>query len=317
MEFGLRAGPFVAHLNQPQGRLSMGVLESQVAIITGGASGMGRSTVHRYCREGARVVVADMNEENGAKVLLEAKEYGFGDNVRFVRTDVSQEDQIERVVEVALNEFGALDIMFNNAGVGGAFGAIDRIHVEDWDYTFAVNTRGAFLGIKHAARAMKAAGRGGCIINTASVAGLGGGGGPTAYSASKAAVINLTTLSAVELAPFRIRVNSILPGGILTPLVHGGREEKVAAEMDTMQPWPEHGVGDDIAGAAVYLASPDARYVTGIYITVDGGLVAQGPSVGTKLSGPMKTRPDRVGVNRGMTGEPTLFHEGAPVPKSN
>lgn len=295
----------------------MGVLEGQVAVITGGASGMGRSTVHRYCREGARVIVADMNEENGIAVLNEAKEAGYGDNVRFLRTDVSQEADIESLVGLSLSDFGALDIMFNNAGVGGAFGAIDRIHVEDWDYTFSVNTRGVFLGIKHASRAMKEAGRGGSIINTASVAGLGGGGGPTAYSASKAAVINLTVLAAVELAPFRIRVNSILPGGILTPLVHGGREEKVAAEMDKMQPWPEHGVGDDIAGAAVYLASPDARYVTGIYITVDGGLVAQGPSVGTKLSGPMKTRPERVGVNRGMTGEPTTFHEGAPAPKAN
>jgi NAD(P)-dependent dehydrogenase (short-subunit alcohol dehydrogenase family) len=276
---------------------------------------MGESTVHRYCREGARVVVVDMNEGNGETVLGDAKSAGYGDSVRFVRADVSQEADIERAVEVALSEFGALNVMFNNAGVGGAFGAIDRIRVEDWDYTFSVNTRGVFLGIKHAARAMKAAGTGGCIINTASVAGLGGGGGPTAYSASKAAVINLTVLAAVELAPFYIRVNSILPGGILTPLVHGGREEKVAAEMDNMQPWPVHGVGDDIAGAAVYLASRDARYVTGIYITVDGGLVAQGPSVGTRLSGPMKARPERVGVNRGMTGEPTIFHEGAPVPR--
>lgn len=294
-------------------------LKGRVAVVTGGASGMGRASVLRFCQEGAKVVVADMNEQTAQETIELARAAGHGDDVRFIRTDVAEEADVEAMIAEAEQKFGRLDVVFNNAGVGGAFGPIEALHVEDWDYTFAVNCRSVFLGIKHATLSFKRRGTGGSIINTASVAGLGGGGGPAAYSASKAAVINLTKWAASELARDRIRVNAILPGGILTPLVHGGREEKLAKEMDDFQPWPEHGVGDDIANAALYLATDDSRFVTGTTITVDGGLTAVGPQTGQRLSGPMRgtVRAERVGVNRGTTGQPIVFHSGGPGSANN
>ena len=206
------------------------------------------------------------------------------------------------MVQLAVDEFGGLDIVFNNAGVGGAFGPVTRMEVEDWDYTFAVLVRGVFLGIKHGAAAMQTAGGGGSIINTASVAGLSGGGGPLAYSAAKAAVVNLTRAAAVELAPDRIRVNAICPGVILTPLALGRADPAAAADrFAQLQPWPEHGTGDDIAGAALFLAGDDSRFVTGEALVVDGGLTALGPGLSRQLR--IDSAHGAVGVNRGTTGQ--------------
>jgi len=278
-----------------------GALEGRVAVVTGGASGMGKATVMRFLAEGARVVVADLNETNGQALLDELTEHR--DSMRFVRTDVAEEEDVERMIGVAVEEFGAVDIVFNNAGVGGAFGPITRTEVEDWDYTFAVLARGVFLGIKHGAAAMQAAGGGGSIINTASVAGLSGGGGPLAYSSAKAAVINLTRAAAVELAPDRIRVNAICPGVILTPLALGRADPATAADrFAQLQPWPDHGTGDDIAGAALFLAGDDSRFVTGEALVVDGGLTALGPGLTRQLRID-SARAGAVGVNRGTTGQ--------------
>ena len=221
----------------------------------------------------------------------------------FARTDVAAEDDVEAMVAAAVDAFGAIDVVFNNAGVGGAFGPITHLEVEDWDYTFAVLTRGVFLGIKHGARAMQAAGGGGSIINTASVAGLSGSAGPLAYSAAKAAVVNLTRAAAVELAPDRIRVNCICPGGIQTPLALGRRDPEAAARaMAAMQPWPEAGRPEDIAGAALFLASDDSAFVTGEALVVDGGLVAAGPRLAYQPR-PGQGAAVPVGVNRGTTGQ--------------
>ena len=200
-------------------------LQGKVAMVTGGASGIGRATVLRFLEEGARVVLADMNEDTAKGVLELAERAGYAADVRFRRTDVTDETQVAAAIDLAVQAFGRLDCVFNNAGVAGAFGPITHQSVEDWDYTFAVLVRGVFLGIKHAARVMKAQGEGGSIINTASIAGLSGGDGPQAYSAAKAAVINLSRAVAVELAPAKIRVNAICPGGILTPLLHRGSPE--------------------------------------------------------------------------------------------
>lgn len=280
-----------------------GRLAGRVAVITGGASGMGRSTAMRFLAEGASVVVADLNEANGESTLEEVRASGAADRMRFLRTDVAEESDIERMIALAVDSFGAVDIVFNNAGVGGAFGPVTRTEVEDWDYTFAVLVRGVFLGIKHAAAAMQAAGGGGSIINTASVAGLSGGGGPLAYSAAKAAVINLTRAAAVELAEHRIRVNAICPGVIATPLAMGRADPATAASrLSGLQPWPDHGTGADIAGAALFLASDDSTFVTGEAIVVDGGLTALGPGLSRQLrldgAGAVA-----VGVNRGTTGQ--------------
>ncbi len=287
-----------------------GRLEGRVAFITGGASGMGRATALRFLGEGARVVVADLNEASGDDYLAEAKGAGHADATRFARTDVSDEDSVAAAIAVAHSEFGQLDIVFNNAGVGGAFGEITDLTVEDWDYTFAVLVRGVFLGMKYGARQMKSQGWGGSIINTASVAGLTGGGGPLCYSAAKAAVVNLTRAASFELAPHRIRVNAICPGGILTPLVHQGKVVKGTAHLATFQPWPDIGMPENIAGAALFLASEDSTFVTGEALVVDGGQTAAGPALALGVPGAPPA--GFVGVNRGTTGEGNVVRQRPP-----
>jgi NAD(P)-dependent dehydrogenase (short-subunit alcohol dehydrogenase family) len=285
-----------------------GRLEGKVAVVTGGASGMGLATVRRFVQEGARLVIADLNEQNGEAALA-----GLGDAARFIRVDVAREADIEAMIALAVKDFGGLDVLFNNAGVGGAFGALTDLHVDDWDYTFHVLVRGVFLGLKHGARVMKAQGIGGSIINTASIAGLSGGGGPIAYSAAKAAVINLTRSAAIELAADRIRVNAICPGPILTPLMHGGRPERAVQNMGSVLPWPEIGQPDDIAGAALFLASDDANFVTGDALLVDGGLTAAGPGLFGGPRGSAGVPAGFVGANRGTTGEGALVRQRPPA----
>jgi NAD(P)-dependent dehydrogenase (short-subunit alcohol dehydrogenase family) len=279
-----------------------GRLQDRVAVITGGASGMGLATAERFLKEGARVVIADLNQSSGDKAMADFTAAGLGSGASFTRVDVASEDDIARMIALAVDQFGRLDILFNNAGVGGAFGALTDIHVDDWDYTFAVLVRGVFLGIKHGARQMAAQGEGGSIINTASIAGLSGGGGPVAYSAAKAAVINLTRSAAIELAPQRIRVNAICPGPILTPLMHGGRPHEATEAMKPFLPWPEMGQPADIAGAALFLASADSGFVTGDAIQVDGGVTAAGPGL-TMHDRFLAPRVGYQGANRGTTGE--------------
>jgi len=279
-----------------------GRLDGKVAVITGGANGIGRATVLRFLAEGARVVAADLNETTGKEMLDLAKRAGHAQHVRFIRTDVAQERDVEAATNLAVSEFGRLDCIFNNAGVAGAFGPITHISAEDWDYTFAVLVRGVFLGIKHAARIIKAQGHGGSIISTASIAGLNGGDGPQAYSAAKAAVINLSRAVAVELAADKIRVNAICPGAILTPLLHRGSPEALAPILEKAQPWPEIGQAEHIAAAALFLASDDARFVTGAALVVDGGLTAMGANTMRALT-TGQAMALAVGVDRGTTGQ--------------
>lgn len=287
-----------------------GRLEGRVAVITGGASGMGRSTAERFLAEGARVLVADLNEATGKEFLESASQGGQKRNLHFIRTDVSEESDVAAMIDCAVREFGRVDIVFNNAGIGGAFGPITELDVTDWDFTFGVLVRGVFLGIKHGARAMKRQGDGGAIINTASVAGLSGGSGPLCYSACKAAVVNLTRAASLELAADKIRVNAICPGGILTPLVHRGSPDALRPRLQALQPWPEVGLGEHIAGAALYLASDDSRFVTGEALVVDGGLTAAGPNLISRMSDPATPSVISMGVSgldKGSTGLPPLI----------
>lgn len=257
----------------------MGRLDGRVAAVTGGASGIGRAMVLRFLDEGASVVAADRNEAAVAAIEAEIGAAGAGARFAAVPADVTVEADVAAVVRAAVERFGRLDAMCNNAGVGGAFGPVTDIDVDDWDATFAVLVRGVFLGVKHATRAMRATG-GGAIVNTASVAGLAGGSAPLAYSAAKAAVINLTRASAAELASWRIRSNCICPGGINTPLIGLGRDRhEVGATLDAAQPWPDHGRPEDVAAAAAFLVSDDAAFVTGEALVVDGGLMARGPGL--------------------------------------
>src|SRR5260370_16194905 len=258
-------------------------LKGKVAVITGAASGIGRATAIKFAGEGAAVVIADLNVEGGEAAVRECKE-NAGCAV-FQKTDVSAEAEIKTLIARAITEFGRLDIIYNNAGIGGAIGPLEQISVEDWDRSQAVLLRGVLLGMKHAAPELRKVG-GGAIISTASVAGIRGFASLHAYCAAKAGVVNLTRSAALEFAKDKIRVNCICPGGINTPILHRnqpGAKEAMEDWMAKGQPLQRAGHPEDIAGMALYLASDDAQWVTGQAMIVDGGL-----TIGTQFSPPRR-----------------------------
>lgn len=278
-----------------------GRLDGKVAVVTGGGNGIGRAMALRFLAEGAAVVIADCNVESGEETVALARAAGAGERLRFVRADVTREDDIAAAIAAAPAAFGRLDCVCNNAGIAGAFGPITHLEAAEWDFTFAVLVRAVFLGMKHGARVLGAQGQGGAFINTASIAGLSGGDAPQAYSAAKAAVINLTRAVAVELAPQRIRVNAICPGLILTPLVHRGNAAAMEPLAAGVQPWPEAGRPEHIAAVALFLASDDARFVTGEALVADGGLTAAGPNTADKM-GMRAALYSAAGLDHGSTG---------------
>ena len=253
-----------------------GRLEGKVAVITGGVSGIGLGTVELFIAAGARVVAADIQDEKG-RMLAQR----FGDRLRYARCDVTVEADIAAAVGLAASEFGGLDILFNNAGISDGMRSIAEIEAEKWSWIFDVLVRGPALGMKYAAPLMIARG-GGAIINTASIAGLQAGWGPIAYSSAKAAVVHMSRVAAAQLSPQKIRVNAICPGLIATSIFGAslGLPREVADQMAarvaehgaSVQPIPKAGAPDDIAQAALYLASDAAQFVTGTHIVVDGGI---------------------------------------------
>ncbi len=251
----------------------MGEIEGRVAIITGGASGIGAATTRLFVENGARVVVGDLQSDLGDSLARE-----LSPNVVFQRTDVSNEHDVQAMVSRAEAAFGRLDCIFNNAGFGGALGTIAETPVEEWDLTFHVLVRGVFLGMKHAAPLLRR--QGGSIISTASVAALVGGYSPHAYAAAKAAVIQLTKSVALEMAEDQIRVNCICPGFIATPLALNtvGKPESVMnarkPQMVGAQPIERPGEPRDIAEMALFLASDRSTFITGQAFVVDGGFAA-------------------------------------------
>jgi NAD(P)-dependent dehydrogenase (short-subunit alcohol dehydrogenase family) len=257
-----------------QEKKSMGRLDGKVAVITGAASGIGRASAMRFAAEGAAVVITDLNAQGGEQAVAECKR--AGGHAVFQRVDVTNEADIKAAVERAVSEFGKLDVIFNNAGLAGALGRIEDTTIENWDRTMAILLRAVFLGMKYAVPEMRKAG-GGSIISTASIAGLRGGAGPHAYSAAKAAVINLTRSVALEVGKDRIRVNCICPGGINTPLIANnvpGGYEVADRFLKNIQPIPRAGAPEDIAAMAAFLASDDAEWITGAAMVVDGGYTA-------------------------------------------
>ncbi|MBL6750670.1 MAG: SDR family oxidoreductase [Nevskia sp.] len=286
-------------------------LSGKVAVITGGASGMGYATARLFMDCGARVVVGDLNAEVAGRAFADLAGAG---NYRFAQVDVAEEADVERLVDTAVREFGRIDIMFNNAGLGGAIGPITDIDYGAWRKTFDILVGGVFLGTKYAARRMIAQGEGGAIVNTSSIASLSAGAGPPCYSAAKAAVNNFTQHSAVELAPHRIRVNAICPGIIFTPLMHGGDIEEAEKSIVGVQPWPGRGEPEHIAEVALFLASPASEFVTGQMLPVDGGLTAAGTRFLSR-NAHLRATSTRVGFTYGTTGRPSVVRKLEPGKK--
>jgi NAD(P)-dependent dehydrogenase (short-subunit alcohol dehydrogenase family) len=254
-------------------------LDGKRAVVTGGASGIGRATALRLVAEGAEVWVGDLDEAGGEALVAEA-----GGRIHFLRTDVTDAGQIEALMRAP----DQLDIAFNNAGAGGAREGIAEIAPEDWDRTQTLLLRSVALGIRYAAPLMAKAG-GGAIVNTSSVSALGTGYAPIAYSTAKAGVLHLTKLAAAELARDNIRVNAVVPGFITTNIFtrhlevaeekRAAANQAIAAIAAQAQPVQRAGRPEDIAAAVAYLASDDAAFVTGTHILVDGGM-----TIGTRAS---------------------------------
>lgn len=242
-------------------------LKDKVAIVTGGASGIGEATVRLFVQEGAKVTIADMNEEKGEALAKE-----LGDSTIFVKTNVTNESEVENMVNKTVETFGKLDILFNNAGIGDLH-PTDELSFEHWQRTISVNLDGVFLVAKHAIRVMKKNGSG-SIVNTASILGHVGDAQVASYAASKGAVANLTRALAVEFAQDNIRVNAVCPGYVITPLIDQ-LDEEAREYLVTQHPIGRLGKPEEIAKAVLFLASDDASFVTGANLLVDGGYTAR------------------------------------------
>ena len=246
-----------------------GRLENKVAVITGGASGIGEGTVRRFVAEGARCVIADIQYERAEELAEE-----LGESAVAFSVDVADESQVKATVEFAVSEFGQLDIMFNNAGILGSVGPISEIDGDGWLRTIDVLLNSVFYGIKHAAKVMIKQGSG-SIINTASTAGVRAGLGPHVYTAAKHGVVGLSQSVATELGPHGVRVNVIAPGGTISGLtarlVTGDHEnlEKASTIIGAHNPLRRAGRPEDIANAVLYLASDEASFTTGAVLVVD------------------------------------------------
>lgn len=254
-------------------------LKDKIAVITGACSGIGLGTVELFVAEGARVLAADIQDDKGGEL-----ERRFNGQVKFHHCDVTSEDDIKSTMQAAKDNFGGLDILFNNAGAGASPNTIEDMTGEAWDRSMNLLLRSVALGTRYAIPFMKERG-GGSIVNTASVAALQAGMGPIAYSVAKAGVIHLTAVSAAQLGRSKIRVNAICPGLILTNIFGAGARAMGATDQmvdmlnagmrehaPNMQPIPKGGIPADIARACLYFASDDSEFVTGTHIVVDGGL---------------------------------------------
>ena len=267
-------------------------LEGKVAVITGAASGIGAATAKTYVDHGARVVLGDIQDEAGEGM---AAKLGGAGHAIFCHCNVTEEADVEALVETAIAEFGQIDIIFNCAGIVGALGPMSTTPAEEWKLTIDIMINGVFYGMKHASRHMKEAGSG-SIISMSSTAGVMGGLGPHAYAAAKHAVVGMTKNLAAEVGGFGVRVNCIAPAGMATPMVadvmtgdHQNLEETIATLAALSPLKGRAGLAQDVANAALWLASDESGYTSGLTLTVDAG------------------------ATTGSTAEPPAFAEYAPM----
>ncbi|MEW9050590.1 MAG: SDR family NAD(P)-dependent oxidoreductase [Neobacillus sp.] len=253
-------------------------LKDKVAIITGSGSGQGKASARVFAKEGAVVIIAEWNEENGKRVEEEIN--ASGHEALFIQTDVSNEESIISLVEEVMSRYGRIDVVFNNAGVGFSSSSkykMDRLTetpIDDWNQILAINLNGVYLLSKYVVPIMKKQ-NAGSIIHNASLNGIIGVPGADAYTAAKGGVVALTRVMAVDYGKFNIRVNCICPGAIDTPMIADVLKNEAFAAAFTSNPLRRVGTPEEIANAALFLASDESSYVTGLIMPVDGGVSAQ------------------------------------------
>lgn len=257
----------------------MNRVKNKVAIVTGGASGLGKSSALLLAKEGARVVVTDLDEDQGREVVSAIKE--SGGEAQFILQDVSKEEDWKRVIDETLDSYGKLHILANSAGIGIG-GTVEEVTLDDWRKLLSINLDGTFLGTQYAIKAMRKTGEGGSIINFSSIEGLIGDPNLPAYNASKGGVTLFTKSAALHCARqgYGIRVNSIHPAYIWTPMVENylkaqGNVEEGKKMLESLHPVGHLGEPDDIGYGVVYLASDESKFMTGAELVIDGGYTAQ------------------------------------------
>lgn len=246
-------------------------LAGRVAIVTGGAHGIGLATARRFLRAGARVMLADRNADDGRAVAAELAEAGH--DVRFTAADVAREDDVRGLVDATVAAYGTVDVLFNNAGVRGVDALTADVALDDFERVIGINLVGAFLVMKYALKVMAGAGRG-AIVNNASVLGLVGFKQQAAYTAAKGGVVQLTRTAAIEYAARGIRVNCLCPGFVAAGLADPAHALRLTAMAKVTVPMGRLGTLDEIAEAALFLASDRASFLTGAVLAADGGLIA-------------------------------------------
>ena len=249
-------------------------LLDKVAVITGAASGIGAATAKTYVEQGARVVLGDIQDDAGAALV---GALGGPEHAVFCHCNVTSETEVQALVDTAVSTFGHIDVMFNCAGIVGAVGPMSTTPADEWKLTIDIMVNGVFYGMKHASRHMKEAGSG-SIISMSSTAGVMGGLGPHAYAAAKHAVVGMTKNLAAEMGSFGVRVNCIAPAGMATPMVaevitgnHQNLEDTIAALAEASPLKGRAGLAQDVANAALWLASDESGYTSGLTLTVDAG----------------------------------------------
>ncbi len=254
--------------------MTRGKLEGKIAIVTGGASGIGKAIATRFTLEGAKVIIADIQEEAGTRLAENLKDS------LFLKVDVSVPREVETMVKSVVDRYSKLDIMVNNAGIGGEQAPTVLSSVATWRKVIAVNLDGVYFGMKYGIAAMLSGGNGGVVLNMGSIAGMVAFGNNPAYSASKAGVIQLSKAAAIEYASDRIRVNAICPTAIDTPMLQKYMTKSKQGDLfrkavQKINPIPGMPTTEDVANAALFLASDEAKFITGLAFPVDGGYTAR------------------------------------------